>query len=332
MTPMDKNNPNVYGDTKETYSELYALTETGNVPAGTYQPTVKPVALTTQDQQVLFNFLQDEVEGLGKGTVNLPSDLANLVIISAEGNYNLVAMPLGDGEYQTLGRIPNIVDYDNETQQAASIMAIGSAWGGVLSKIKPLAKVDDVPPKTNTAGNNGSYYAEADFGTLNQQPKLPSNINTAINDKVRLVDKDTLRPSDVETFRGAEYVTVETTKKATVYRKFGGSDDQAKLHGGFASTTQNANRQQTAVYPKWSNSRFEAEIEIPSGQKLNLGTVGEQPPSSSIPKYRGGADQILLPRNWSSDWVKSVRDGKTGKIYSLQEFQAKFPDQLRRGN
>jgi filamentous hemagglutinin len=179
MTPMDKNNPNVYGDTKETYSELYALTETGNVPEGTYQPTVKPVALTTQDQQVLFNFLQDEVEGLGKGTVNLPSDLANLVIISAEGNYNLVAMPLGDGEYQTLGRIPNIVDYDNETQQAASIMAIGSAWGGVLSKIKPLAKVE-VPSKNARDELTGPYdpnTARADLEAVHGVDNVTSSTN-----------------------------------------------------------------------------------------------------------------------------------------------------------
>jgi hypothetical protein len=225
------------------------------------------------------------------------------------------------------GGIVKLLDGDSSNN-----VANDSGLGENISQGEVVEVPEGNPPKKNTAGNNGSYDAEGDFGALNQQPKLPSNINTAINDKVKLVDKDRLRPSDVETFRGAEYVTVETTQKATVYRKFGGSDDQAKLHGGFASTTQNANRQQTAVYPKWSNSRFEAEIEVPSGQKLNLGTVGEQPPSSSTPKYRGGADQILLPRDWSSDWVKSVRDGKTGKIYSLEEFQAKFPDQLKRGN
>ncbi len=59
--------------------------------------------------------------------------------------------------------------------------------------------------------------------------------------------------------------------------------------------------------------------------------VGQQPPSSLTPKYRGGADQILLPRNWSSDWVSSVRDGQTGRIYSYDEFKTEFPEQVTRG-
>ncbi|WP_157830712.1 hypothetical protein [Aeromonas sobria] len=87
-----------------------------------------------------------------------------------------------------------------------------------------------------------------------------------------------------------------------------------------------------AVYPAWSNSRFEAELVIPEGQKLNIGAVGQQPPSSLTPKYRGGADQVILPRNWSMDWVKSVKDGKTGKVYTFDEFKTAFPDQIRRGN
>ncbi len=78
--------------------------------------------------------------------------------------------------------------------------------------------------------------------------------------------------------------------------------------------------------------RFEAEIIVPEGEKINIGTVGQQPPDSSNPKYRGGADQILLPKNWSSDWVKTVRDGKTGTVYTLEEFKAAFPEQVTRGN
>jgi filamentous hemagglutinin len=141
-----------------------------------------------------------------------------------------------------------------------------------------------------------------------------------------------LRPGTIETFRNGQYITVETTESVSLFRKFGGGPNQAKLDGGFASTIQNAGRQETAVYPAWSNSRFEAELMIPEGQKLNIGAVGQQPPSSLTPKYRGGADQVLLPRNWSTDWVKSVRDGKTGIVYSLDEFKAAFPDQVTRGN
>ena len=184
---------------------------------------------------------------------------------------------------------------------------------------------------THSSGNNGSFEAEGDFGYLNQSPKIPSNINTAINDKVKVVDKDNLPFDTAETFRRSEYVTVETVAKVSLFRKFGGVGNQAAIDGAFATTAKNAGRQETAVYPKWSSSRFEAEIEVPPGEKLNIGKVSEHPFDSSSPKYRGGADQVLLPRNYPLDWIKTVRDGKTGKIYSIDEFRVVFPDQFRDG-
>jgi hypothetical protein len=189
----------------------------------------------------------------------------------------------------------------------------------------------EAKPKTNTGGNNGSYDAEGDFGPLNQPPKIPSSINTAINDKVKVVDQENLPSVLAKTFKGKEFITVETTKNVTLYRKFGGAGDQATIDGGFATTAKNAGRQETAVYPKWSTSRFEAEIDIPPGEKLNIGKVAEQPVGSNSPKYRGKGDQVVLPRNYPMDWVKSVRDGKTGKEYSMDEFRTLFPDQFRGG-
>ena len=70
-------------------------------------------------------------------------------------------------------------------------------------------------------------------------------------------------------------------------------------------------------------------VVVPKGEKLNIGKVAEQPPSSKTPKYRGGGDQILLPRDYPTKWVKSIRDGKTGKVYTIDEFKKEFPDQFR---
>jgi filamentous hemagglutinin len=210
------------------------------------------------------------------------------------------------------------------------VIGLGAGAGLIKTGIDKKSVADNSSNSSNASGNNGSFEAEGDFGALNQIPNISSTINTSLNDKVKVIEQDTLRSSTAKTFRDSEYVTVQTTENATVYRKFGGSDNQAKLDGGFASTTQNANRQETAVYPGWSNSRFEAEIDIPASEKINIGTVGQQPPSSATPKYRGGADQILLPKDWSPSWVKSIRDGKTGKVYTYEEFKAAFPDQVTR--
>jgi hypothetical protein len=157
-----------------------------------------------------------------------------------------------------------------------------------------------------------------------------ANIGTKIDDKVIIIKQTPLKPTVVESFKNGKYQTVITNEDVAVYRKFGGGDNQAKLNGGYATTEKNASRNATAVYPSWSSSRFEAEIIIPKGTTLNIGKVGQQPPTSASPKYTGGADQILLPQNYSSDWVKSIRDGKTGKVYTLDEFQKAFPKQVKR--
>lgn len=135
----------------------------------------------------------------------------------------------------------------------------------------------------------------------------------------------------ISTFKAGDYETAITKEPITLYRKFGGSESQAKLDGGYATTTENLGRDEKAVYKKWSTTQFEAQIEVPENTKLNLGFVGEQPPLSKNPKYSGGADQILLPRNYSFDWIKSIRDGKTGKVYSYDEFKKAFPEQVSRG-
>ncbi len=121
-----------------------------------------------------------------------------------------------------------------------------------------------------------------------------------------------------------------TQEPIVVYRKFGGGDTQAKLDGGYATTVQNAGRNETAVYPKWSTAQFEAEIVVPRGEVLNIGKVGQQPPFVGAPKYSGGADQVLLPQNWPKEWVKSIKDGKTGLVYSYDEFRSKFSHQITR--
>ena len=52
---------------------------------------------------------------------------------------------------------------------------------------------------------------------------------------------------------------------------------------------------------------YEVEIRIPKGETLSIGKVASQKISSSGTVLKGGADQILLPQEWSQDWVVDVR-------------------------
>ncbi|WP_052234612.1 VENN motif pre-toxin domain-containing protein [Pectobacterium brasiliense] len=156
----------------------------------------------------------------------------------------------------------------------------------------------------------------------------PATAGTKIDSKVTLTQKDSLPNNVTKSFKDGNYQTVITNEPVVVYRKFGGTLDQAKLDGGYATTEQNVGRNETAVYKKWSTSQFEAQIKIPENTKINIGIVGEQRPGSEKPKYDGGADQILMPLDYPLKCVKSVRDGKTGKVYTYDEFRKAFPDQV----
>jgi len=147
----------------------------------------------------------------------------------------------------------------------------------------------------------------------------------AIFDKVKIITKDESLPLRVvESFSDKYYYTAEVMGEFSVYRRFGGDGtSQAKLLGGFSSTEAVLSRNDLAILKKWSNMQFEAEIVVQKGAKLNLGKVAPQV------GYSGGADQILLPLNYPESWVKNVKDLKTGKIYTIEEFKKQFPQLIK---
>ena len=240
--------------------------------------------------------IESVLKGLDAGSIS--RDQAITAIANATGkDWSTVAK-----QYDTALQAQAIVG------ALAGMKGIGVADKGVFSK--------ETSPKHN----------------VNTQTKSePVKLGTKIDNSLVLTDKEKLPDSIASTFKTSNYETVVTREPVTLYRKFGGSESQAKLDGGYATTTANASRNETAVYKKWSATQFEAQIEIPKDTKLNVGFVAEQPPLSNAPKYDGGADQILLPRNYPVEWIKSVRDGKTGKVYTYDEFKREFPEQVTRG-
>jgi hypothetical protein len=130
---------------------------------------------------------------------------------------------------------------------------------------------------------------------------------TGIDGSVTPAPRQELPESLAATFADGEYRTVETTEDVTLYRVYGHSAEQG---GAFATTSSSGNRinaaMESALLPEWKNSReFEATIEVPAGQILNIGTVAPQTTMSGA-VLPGGADQILLPRDWPTSWVQSV--------------------------
>jgi hypothetical protein len=74
--------------------------------------------------------------------------------------------------------------------------------------------------------------------------------------------------------------------------------------------------------------RFKSTIEVPSGNVIDIGKVGPYPPGTpnALP---GGADQILLPENYSHSWIKEVIDTQTGQTYTVDAFKSAFPNLIK---
>lgn len=249
-------------------------------------------------------------------------------------SYRLIYKDLYPQDAANASAILKGLDEGSITRDAA-ITAIakstGKGWDEVASQYDTAMQLHGIV--STLAGFKGVAAEAGELSVAGNVAKkveqgAPATAGTKIDSKVTLTQKDSLPDAVTASFKDGNYQTVITNEPVLVYRKFGGGSDQAKLDGGYATTEQNAGRNETAVYKKWSTSQFEAQIEIPENTKINIGIVGEQKPGSEKPKYDGGADQILMPRNYSSEWIKSVRDGKTGKVYTYDEFRKAFPDQV----
>lgn len=148
--------------------------------------------------------------------------------------------------------------------------------------------------------------------------------STKLDDVVEVLEKENLFGNQATTFLDAEYRTVKNTQEITAYRTFGGD---ATAGGSFVTTTKGSSRNELALLDEWNNTmQFEATLEVPIGTKMNIGKVGPQTGKKVVQTLDGGADQVILPYQWDTKWIKEIKDLKTGKVYkSLDEFAVDYP-------
>ncbi len=174
--------------------------------------------------------------------------------------------------------------------------------GGVNSLIK-----NTYESSTNNIVNSvskGNIVARS-----SERLKIHGEYSTAIDNDVKVIEKANLPEWIGESFKESNYRTVITEKDISLYRTYGGV---AKINGSFVTTTPAVNRinakVNTALLPDWKNSRqYEAVIEVPKGEVLNIGRVAEQNTKTGA-LLKGDADQVLLPQGWPSEWIKEIRE------------------------
>ena len=213
-----------------------------------------------------------------------------------------------------------------EHQTGKDVVGVATILTGTGAALKALkngaAFVDGLVGQVKKKIGNGKRLV----GDLSNAGGALTKLGTLIDDKIKVLPTEKLFGTQASTFLNSKYVIAETTESILTYRRFGG---EAKLGGGYVSTLDKLSREELALVKGFNNSmRFEAVIKIPKGQKLAVGKVGPWPVKA--PEFMGGADQIIIkgydfPKVYPENvWVQSVKDFKTGTIYSYGDFCRKF--------
>lgn len=162
-------------------------------------------------------------------------------------------------------------------------------------------------------------------GTFNQKYK------TILNDSnLSYITKEKIPDEIIETFKDRWYKTAVNTKPIILYRVWGkvkrgdlytvGAD-----YSGSYATTEFAESKidvklRLSLNPKWKNPRlYECKILVPSGTKLNIGTVAPITLDNGT-IFDGGADQIILPRRWPNNWIVGCREVTPNQIDYIPEY------------
>ena len=188
----------------------------------------------------------------------------------------------------------------------------------------------NTPPKNKYCCDYDSivHYLPGEFCT---------KYKTTLSDKIRPIPLNGTLPEDLaKTFANRTYHRFLTTEACVLYRVFGQISKSnkpnekvsgARALGGFASTEFAESiidaKMRLALNPSWLNTKmYEEKILLPAGQTIIVGIVASVTlqTGSVLP---GGADQILLPKDWPESWIIGYR--------RITERQLQFVPQYRLG-
>lgn len=145
---------------------------------------------------------------------------------------------------------------------------------------------------------------------------------TSLVGKLEEIETQKLENWLKSSFYNGKYCTYITLDDLVLYRIFGrysmkikdnlyGLPQGAKSLGAFASTEFAESlidaKIRLALAPSWlSTKAYEEKILLPQGSIINVGIVAPVKLKTGT-VLEGGADQILLPQNWSEKWIIGYR-------------------------
>lgn len=158
---------------------------------------------------------------------------------------------------------------------------------------------------------------------------------TKLDGKLKRCTAPPLPDTLAQSFEQGIYHAYQTLEEIVLYRAFGlyqknNSEIVGAWSGGAFASTEFAEsiidvKMRLALAPEWFNTKmYEEKILVPVGQVLYVGKVApvQLKTGTWLP---GGADQLILPKQWPPEWVLGYR-----RITSrqLQQIPAYRPGQV----
>lgn len=185
----------------------------------------------------------------------------------------------------------------------------------------------------------GSHKCCCDYDAISlyQPGEFNCHYKTILDGKVCEIEREQLAEQDVHSFLNDEHKTYITTGELILYRIFGlyktnEYDDAkgARSNGRFL-TTEFAESQidakiRLALDPRWKNIRmYEAKVIVPVETIINVGIVA---PITTVDGtvLSGGAEQIMLPYNWSEGWIVGYRRVAARQLQVVPKYPLKTPN------
>ena len=167
---------------------------------------------------------------------------------------------------------------------------------------------------------------------LYQPGQFNSKYKTILAGKLIEIGRYDFDAKITSSFQNQNYGTFRTLEPIILYRVFGqydGIDEKnspkgARLKGAFASTEFAESiidaKVRLALDPAWFNTKmYEAQILVPRNVEISVGIVAQVQLNSGT-VLSGGADQILLPREWSDSWIMGYRRVTTRQLQAKPMF------------
>ena len=167
---------------------------------------------------------------------------------------------------------------------------------------------------------------------LYQPGQFNSKYKTILAGKLIEIGRRNFDAKITSSFQNQNYGTFRTLEPIILYRVFGqydGIDERnslkgARLKGAFASTEFAESiidaKVRLALDPSWFNTKmYEAQILVPRNVEISVGIVAQVQLNSGT-VLSGGADQILLPREWPDSWIMGYRRVTTRQLQAKPIF------------